>query len=1226
MNRTRLGKIQAIFILGIFVTLAMIPFISASTDQNEPQLKSLKTITDELIFNKGDYIPYDRIYHYEPDYIITAVDHNDVNYNTDAGDKFNRADILYVGERIDTGPGRGRIGYLQPESDQDTDDFYRFFVCEGQIITASFTTSEDYGFQLYDPYEVPISSGFIATETDWHYIQIFSNPSAVSGEYEFDVTLTGQNDAGIGDDAGDTIGTATPIVQGVYTGYMDMSDWEDWYSFSVNDGDGIYVKVFPKIKSDFDVYLYNPSDELEYYVSYYGTDELEYPADESGTWKIKIDMFPGWDETKWPDDYYLYGSGPYILTLEIGDTFEAPPTPEPQPEIIPVAQTFIVENDPDSNKDEYGYIAAIPAANYRENDIRYVSPIVYEGETTPTHWSGTVDDTTQYLVDDWNTYLDRHAMTATEYTLASDPIEAAADIATTSWTTSDSAVIVVDGSDIEDPVRNVLNRNIRLNAETKVTSVPPDSPDLLDLGGLSAYQMFVGPKWGAISVHGLGDNFNGDVGITTPRYEAMMDDWWPHPDDETGPDTDVYYPVTFPGFWFPYMTSTVGLDELQITKIAGKRHRIPIRTTDCSLKVTVTTDEPTYLRIYLVDPYGNVRRPMVPHWNGGDINPIHVWNGGHWDGIGYDEWRSWVPELSTEHVQEIHYPMTGLWRAIVVPATLEAADQTYNYHITAEIRTHAQERNAAALSAANGAVIASQEHIPLLYVKEDSVPTETADAISTLGVTEIIFVNADGIGDQVKSDLPGSVTDLNTMVRVVDYIDDMELNEDNFITITSLGTGDGYFAPAAMIAAYHSGPVLNIGEAPDAYNKLDMIAAWREYAGDYYHGCRSVGHLPMMETPFDFDQFIEDIKNDIFPAPGFDLKLRWFSAVNEGIVELITGYGLEKEGSEAYMFVAPRDNDIRDPISRAMTGNESYSGQIPVETPAFSSAVICRDIIYPALIYANPGRDVTTSMMMNHPDGGTWAGNDGKNYANYATREIKSIFSSNNRIFEGHCMWDNHLERMNEGTSINYYTGHGTGGSGISAQYKNFAEFFPQGHVTHEWLHDFDWWDGWRGYSGFDKAKTASPRYGGASQYNSVEPSLYDIIHFKYVDEQFGNLHSELEMWSSCTTGEHFGPMIYLEHGSAMWYGNAGSCYGIQMMLLDSWMYYDVMVLGKNFGESHAKYIWIFHRDFTTKDPTTLYGRSTFFQGGLTNVQVLYGDPTMTCYSPNWIEPEPINP
>jgi hypothetical protein len=73
-------------------------------------------------------------------------------------------------------------------------------------------------------------------------------------------------------------------------------------------------------------------------------------------------------------------------------------------------------------------------------------------------------------------------------------------------------------------------------------------------------------------------------------------------------------------------------------------------------------------------------------------------------------------------------------------------------------------------------------------------------------------------------------------------------------------------------------------------------------------------------------------------------------------------------------------------------------------------------------------------------------------------------------------------------------------------------------------------------------------------------------------------------------------------------------------------MFYDVLVLGKNFGESHSKYLWMFDRDFTTGDPTTMYGRSSFFQGGLSNVHAIYGDPTMICYSPDWIEPVPINP
>ncbi|MCK5258298.1 MAG: hypothetical protein KAJ69_02165, partial [Thermoplasmatales archaeon] len=478
------------------------------------------------------------------------------------------------------------------------------------------------------------------------------------------------------------------------------------------------------------------------------------------------------------------------------------------------------------------------------------------------------------------------------------------------------------------------------------------------------------------------------------------------------------------------------------------------------------------------------------------------------------------------------------------------------------------------------------------------------------------------------------VTEYTTMQAVIDAIKG-DANSENYITITSLGTGDGYFAPATMAAAYHISPVLNIGEAAEAYNTLDMITAWREYAGDYYHGCRSVGHLPQMSEPTDLEEpkplelLIYYLKNKEFPPLGLDLKLTWFGGVNRGIHDLIDGYGLDKEGQEAYLFVAPRDTDIRDPICRAMTGNNSYAGHIPGETTAFSSAHIVRNILYPAIIYANPGRDVTTSQLMNYPNGGSWSANDGNDYPNYASQELKQIFSSRGRFFEGHVIWDNLLERYNEGASISYYSGHGTGGSGISAQYKNIAEDFPLAEPRYEHLRDFDWWDGWRGYSGYDGKQTNTPRWGGTSAYNAQEPSLYDIIHFKWVDQLFENLHSQIECWSSCTTGEHWGPMVYLSHGSAVWFGAAGSVYGIQDDLHNMWIFHDVLVEGKGFGEAQSKYTWLFNRDYTTLDPTTLYGRSTHFQpasGGLTNVKLIFGDPTLTCYSPDWIEPVPVMP
>ena len=562
--------------------------------------------------------------------------------------------------------------------------------------------------------------------------------------------------------------------------------------------------------------------------------------------------------------------------------------------------------------------------------------------------------------------------------------------------------------------------------------------------------------------------------------------------------------------------------------------------------------------------------------------------------------------------------MTGKWTAIVVP--YKQTSGSVNYHITATIRTYNPKRIDAGLSATNAAVIASLMHAPLLYVKEDSVPEATSNALTKLGATNLIFVNINKVS---SATLSGSVTEYNTMQDVVNAIK-ADSHSENFITITSWATGKGYFAPAAMIAAYHGSPVLNIGEAAGAYDTLDKAMVWREYAGSWYHGCRSLGHLPHMNEPFDFWKVLQDlIKNKNLPGPGFDLKKRWFTRIHDGIYGNITAkYGLDLDGKEAYLFVAPRDFDIRDLVCRAMTGNNSYAGHIPMVTPALDADLICRDILYPAIIFANPGRNVTTSQLMNFPDGRTWTTNDGKSHAVYSSREVKESFSSHGRFYEGHCIFENWLERMNKGVSINYYSGHGTGGSGVSFQYRNMAEEFPYAELRHEELKNFNWWDAWRGYM-YDDRQVKSPRWGGFTWYNSEEPNLYDIIHFKYIDEYLQNLHSEVEAFMSCTTAAHFGPMIYLEHGSALYYGNGGTGLCPQEDLLDDSWLHDAMVNGEPVGYAFSKYVWLHQRDYTTKDPTAMYGSSSM---QVTNVQMFFGDPTLIIYSPEWQEPTPIAP
>ncbi len=1156
--------------------------------------------------------------YYPKETVQFAGEQNDIGYNVDAGNKITRSFPIFTGEPIDqTIPGRGRTGSLDPDNG-DSEDWYTFSVSKGQQITVSVTGG--FNIELFDVAGSSVGSSFTAVDTGKHFAHVSS--VTVGGDYSLTITINGQNDANTGGDAGNSISAATSITPGSYSGYMSSMDVEDWYSFQVSSGQGITVTLQILEQSDYDISLFNPNGELVHTAKYYGDDTLEYPADMSGTWKIKLDMFPGWDTTKWPQDYFLYGSGAYNFEVELGGTLDAPITPLAQPSIIPIAQTFVLNDDPESNKDEYSYLAAVPASNYLEGGQRYLSPIVYQGVDFIPTWFTTVDQTTQYLLDDWNTYLSRHSMTAEEYLLPNDPIKAAADIATSRWGSSDTVVVTVDGSEFADEIVIVADEDTTLSSSPSITRVGQD--DFKDIGGTSAKPMFIGKKYGAIHLRATGKNFAGDTGIITPKYEGVMEDWWPYPYDSNGEDGDTFYPVSLPGIWFPYVTDIAGLEELEIILYECDRYNIPVENTQTSIQVRITTESSSNLIVYLIDPEGNVRRPSIPHYNGGEIKPIHQWNGGHWE-QDQDEFRRWIIEPHSEYSVEVHNAMAGTWRAIVVPYVNEQGEDvgfSGSYHITAEKRVYNQKRIDAAMSASNAAVIASMNHAPLLYVTKDTVPLETSNTISSLGASTIIFVNI----NEVSSASPGATITYDTLQKVYDVIKSNSASE-NFITIISLGTGDGYFAPAAMASAYHTAPLVDIGEAPEAYNTIDKIASWREYSGDYYHGCLSLGHLPAMDHPFDFVEFIKGVFQGEMPNAGFDLRLRWHSEVTADIQRLVGSYNLDLEGKEAFLFVSPRDTDIRDVACRSMVGNESFAGHIPVETPAFSSDVICRSILYPAIIYANPGRDVITSQMMNYPDGYTWNANDGNGYLNAATRDIKETFSSRGRFFEGHTIWANLLERYNSGAALSYYSGHGTGGSGISAQYKNMQEQFPLAELTHEYLKDFDWWDAWRGYSGYDNQQTKTARWGGDSGYNSQEPNLYDFIHFKWVDQLFENLHGEIDCWSSCTTGAHWGPIVYLSHGSTLWYGAAGSTYGVQDDLHNSWIFHDVLVEGDCFGASESRYQWLFDRDYTTLDPATLYGSSTLFQfsqGGLTNDKVIYGDPLMTCYAPDWVEPMPI--
>ena len=1237
-RNSNLSRMEAVVIALLFIGTAMIVPIGTFA-KNTQQNTVLNNPSQKNYFTSDDSGPFilDRSYYLldpTPASTLMASDNHDGGYKRDAGNEISRSLALYPGELIDDTPGRGRTGNL---SSTDTLDWYFFSVAKGMSFTITMTPQAGYNYDLglFDGSADMVASSnnsagiqdtitFTATYTGKYYMDVKYVSGTGDRQYTFTVVMNSQNDANTGGDVGNTFTDAVQISAGTYSGYLDMTDPYDFYKFNVNTGQGIHLRLAMKniaYLTDFDLQLYNPSGVLVYEGNNYYDEDFSYLADTTGSWRVRVDIFPGWVDVPHPTNwsYYSYGSGAYNITLSIESSAPAK-TPIPQPQITPIAKTFKVTNDPNSNKDDYGYLAAIPACNYMDGGKRYLAPIIYTGDSTPTAYYddatsfGVVDDTTQYLVDDWNTYLNSYGKTPTQYIVPADPIQAAADIATHGWTSSSTAVVAVDGSGFNDTVKQVLKKTATLKREVSVETVPGDSAKIKSIGGAYGYPMFLGPKWCAVNVSMTGTGgATPTLGAILPLYITMSEDWWPSPYDADGKKIDIYHPINRMGIWAAGTDIVAATWTFTITKYAGDRYRFKVASNDAVIDAKLTTDSPSDLLVFLVDPQGNLRAPDLPAWNG-PVNPIHVWNG--LENPPVNPWRTWNPTPHTEFSAEVLHPEKGTWTAIVVPRNAEGSNVKYT--LTTTVRTVNPDRADAAVSAANAAVIASQNHYPLLYVTKTSVPTATASAFTALGVTKVIFVERNDIGVGVRGSLGTIEKDLTTMKAIVDEIKSYPTSE-NYITLTSLKTGDGFFAPATMLAAYHGSPVIRVEDAAngDPAAVGERIHVWQRWDGDYYHGSMSTGHLPQATKEVEqnkFKVYMSLIKfflsgTGSVPTYGLDAKRYWNEEMIADLHSYIDTLGLDKDGQEGYATVAPRE-DITLELHSALMGNNSYAGDIPGETPAYSSDVIVRDLLYPALIYANPGRDITTSQMMNFPDGGTWRCNDGNSYPAFSSRVVKNAFSSHLRTYEGHTFWLAHLQRINDGASVMYYSGHGTGGSGISGMYKQTSYSVYPNQI---------WWDAWRGYM-YDAWKM--PRDNGQIWFNPEPPELYDIIHYKWVDQLMGNLRSDAIFYMSCTTGDGDAPMVYLDHGALCWYGNAGTGLCPEADLADDNFFNDTMISGVPIGPAFSHQVWLHYRDYTTGDPTSMYGSSSM---QVTTIQVIYGDPNLIIYSPEWTSPVPVD-
>jgi hypothetical protein len=223
---------------------------------------------------------------------------NDMGSDIDAGNSVSAA------AEISSGSG---TGYLDDQT--DTDDYYKVHVSSGQTISVEMTppSGSDFDLELYDPTQSRVDSSAhggsqmdsveaIAILAGYYYIHV--EQWSGSGIYSMTVVVTGgtaQNDANSGQDASDSFVQALAIEAGSYTGFIDSTDTNDYYKVNLSSGQTIEVSLTPPSGSDFDLYLYNPSQSQVASSTLGGsqTDRVSYVATSSGDYYIRIKQWSG---------------------------------------------------------------------------------------------------------------------------------------------------------------------------------------------------------------------------------------------------------------------------------------------------------------------------------------------------------------------------------------------------------------------------------------------------------------------------------------------------------------------------------------------------------------------------------------------------------------------------------------------------------------------------------------------------------------------------------------------------------------------------------------------------------------------------------------------------------------------------------------------------------------------------------------------------------------------
>jgi len=220
------------------------------------------------------------------------------------GDQLPETDKIEEATLIKPGTYIGILGKVDREGHLDNSDFYSVEVEEGQLITLHLSVPGNARFHLALLNPNRNSRGSAATEEEYKvldyvadstgtwYVRI--NRSSGEGEYQLSVDIQNQNDAGSGQDAGDSYQEAIPLSSGSVPGFLKAGDNSDFYSVEVEEGQLINLKLSVPGNASYHLSLMNPNHNSRgSTVTKENTKTLDYITDSNGTWYIRINRSSG---------------------------------------------------------------------------------------------------------------------------------------------------------------------------------------------------------------------------------------------------------------------------------------------------------------------------------------------------------------------------------------------------------------------------------------------------------------------------------------------------------------------------------------------------------------------------------------------------------------------------------------------------------------------------------------------------------------------------------------------------------------------------------------------------------------------------------------------------------------------------------------------------------------------------------------------------------------------